>query len=116
MRILEDSRELRPIIRRPVFTLVAEALGTAILSGTARGNAVARMRNSLVSEKVREAEILNGTDLVEFNQSGLNQLLEPVPYLLGIDIGVAGKDFVLELLGGIASATHIVDEGEQADE
>ena len=73
------------------------------------------MGYSLMAQEIGKAEILNAADLVEFDNSGLNELLEPIANLLRIDVSVAGKDFVLELLGGIAAAAHIVDEGKEPD-
>lgn len=73
------------------------------------------MGYSLMAQEIGKAEILNAADLVEFGNSGLDELLEPVAYLLRVDVGVAGKDFILQLLGGIAAAAHIVDEGKETD-
>jgi hypothetical protein len=98
-----------------LFAVIAEALRSAILSWTLRAICMSWMGYSLMAQEIGREEILNASDLIEFDNFGLNELLEPIADLLRIDVSVAGKDFLLELLGGIAAAAHIVEEGKEPD-
>lgn len=101
--------------RKTLSAFVAQALLCAILTWGRWGISVTWMLNLLMAQEHWDAKVLNGTDLVEFDDSSLHELLKPVTDLLSIDVGIARKDFVFELLGGIAPATHVIDKGKQAD-
>lgn len=92
----------------------ATAIGFRII-GMSRKVRMAGTIDFLMSEKVRDPQILCAIAFVELDDASFFELMNPGSDLLGGEI-VSREDFSFDALGSVLLATHIVDETPQANE